>query len=113
MGRVDPIVISVNSGQGLTGVTPCGPWLEGMAHTHTPSLWQDALGAWREAVLMKEKEPRMLRVHPLPGVGAGRFPGDLTALLLAHDSHPGGSALLTVRAAASSEQLASADTVLV
>lgn len=62
---------------------------------------------------MKEKAPRMLRVHPLPAAGAGRFPGDLTALFLTHVSHPGGPALLTVRGVASSEQLASADTVLV
>lgn len=52
---------------------------------------------------MKEKAPRMLQVHPLPAASAGRFPGDLTALLLAHVSHPGGPALLTVRGAASLE----------
>lgn len=62
---------------------------------------------------MKEKTPRMLRVHPLPAAGAGRFPGNLTALLLAHVSHLGDPAMLTVRGAASLEKLASADTVLV
>lgn len=29
---MDPAVTSVNSSQGLTGVTPCGPWLEGKMH---------------------------------------------------------------------------------
>ena len=62
---------------------------------------------------MKEKAPRMLQVHPFPAASASHFPGDLTALFLTHVSRPGDPALFTVRGAASSEQLASADTVLV
>ena len=103
---MDPAVTSVNAGQGLTGVTPCGPWLEGMAHTHPLLLatctWGLKGGYSHEGKGTKDAS-----------ASAGHFPGDLTALFLTHVSRPGGPALFTVRGAASSEQLASADTVLV